>query len=44
MTRHEPQLLLWDHAGSKEVEGIRERREAERTLWLAGVSGAAKAA
>ena len=27
------QLLLWDHAGGEELEGLRERREAEAKLW-----------
>lgn len=27
------QLLLWDHAGHKEVEGLKRRREAEYQLW-----------
>lgn len=27
------QLLLWDHAGGVEVEGLRKRREAEYVLW-----------
>ena len=27
------QLLAWDHAGSKEVAGLKSRREAEFRLW-----------
>jgi lysozyme len=27
------QLLLWDHAGGKEVAGLKYRREAELDLW-----------
>lgn len=27
------QLLLWDHAGTKEVAGLKARREAEFHLW-----------
>jgi lysozyme len=27
------QLLLWDHAGSVELEALRARREAEYNLW-----------
>jgi lysozyme len=27
------QLLLWDHAGEKEIAGLKARREAEYTLW-----------
>lgn len=27
------QLLLWDHAGAQEVEGLRKRRLAEFELW-----------
>lgn len=34
------QLLLWDHAGSKEVAALRARREAEFRLWH-GPAGAA---
>ena len=29
------QLLLWDHSGGKEVEGLKERRAAEFQLWEA---------
>jgi lysozyme len=28
------QLLLWDHAGAVEVEGLKLRREAEYNLWV----------
>ena len=35
------QLLEWDHAGGKEVEGLKARREAEFQLWLRGSSAAA---
>ncbi len=28
------QLLLWDHAGSEVVEGLKKRREAEFALWM----------
>jgi lysozyme len=27
------QILLWDHVGGKEVEGLKLRREAEYRLW-----------
>jgi len=27
------QLLAWDHAGSKEIAGLKARREAEFRLW-----------
>ena len=27
------QLLAWDHAGSKEIAGLKARREAEFKLW-----------
>lgn len=27
------QLLLWDHAGHLEIEGLKKRREAEHVLW-----------
>lgn len=27
------QLILWDHAGQKEVESLKRRREAELRLW-----------
>jgi len=27
------QLLLWDHSGGVEVEGLKARREAELALW-----------
>jgi lysozyme len=29
------QLLLWDHSGHVEVEGLKVRREAEYALWQA---------
>ena len=29
------QLLLWDHAGTRELPGLRARREAEFQLWHA---------
>ena len=28
------QLLAWDHAGGEEIEGLKERHEAEHALWL----------
>ena len=30
----EEQLLLWDHSGATEVEGLKKRREAELALWI----------
>jgi lysozyme len=29
------QLLAWDHAGAKEIAGLKARREAEFNLWMA---------
>lgn len=36
------ELLRWDHSGTEELEGLKERRRAERALWLG--SAAAQAA
>jgi lysozyme len=30
------QLLLWDHAGGKELAALTTRRKAEKDLWLGG--------
>ncbi len=30
------QLLLWDHAGEKELPALKTRREAEYHLWIGG--------
>ena len=38
------QLLAWDHAGSKEVAGLKTRREAEFRLWSENLSMQASAA